>query len=77
MRLAVIRFVSDPALTARDGLHPSDAGYRLWWQLLSAQWQAPHLMPGSPASPSAGPALHTAQTRRAASLTMVHLQEDS
>lgn len=34
-------FVSDPALTARDGLHPSDAGYRLWWQLLSAQWQAP------------------------------------
>lgn len=27
-------FVIDKALNASDGLHPSDAGYRLWWQAL-------------------------------------------
>ncbi len=27
-------FVIDKSLNARDGLHPSDAGYRLWWQTL-------------------------------------------
>lgn len=30
-------FARDPALNARDGLHPSDAGYALWWQELMAQ----------------------------------------
>jgi lysophospholipase L1-like esterase len=27
-------FVRQPELNARDGLHPSDAGYRVWWQVL-------------------------------------------
>jgi lysophospholipase L1-like esterase len=27
-------FVIDPALTANDGLHPSDAGYRVWCDVL-------------------------------------------
>ncbi|HEY6133907.1 MAG TPA: GDSL-type esterase/lipase family protein [Rubrivivax sp.] len=30
-------FVADPGLNARDGLHPSDAGYRNWWQELKHQ----------------------------------------
>ena len=30
-------FVADPGLHARDGLHPSDAGYRAWWQVLRVQ----------------------------------------
>ena len=30
-------FVRDPALNAVDGLHPSDAGYRVWWQVLQEQ----------------------------------------
>ena len=30
-------FVLTPALNARDGLHPSDAGYRVWWQALQRQ----------------------------------------
>ena len=30
-------FVRDPSLHARDGLHPSDAGYAVWWQVLMAQ----------------------------------------
>ena len=30
-------FVADPELTAADGLHPSDAGYRLWYRQLLAQ----------------------------------------
>ena len=34
-------FVINPALNARDGLHPSDAGYELWWQQLR-----PKLAPG-------------------------------
>lgn len=29
-------FVREPALTASDGLHPSDAGYRLWYEALMA-----------------------------------------
>ena len=29
-------FVIDRSLNAKDGLHPSDAGYRLWWQALKA-----------------------------------------
>lgn len=30
-------FVNDKALNASDGLHPSDAGYRVWWQELRTQ----------------------------------------
>jgi lysophospholipase L1-like esterase len=30
-------FVRVPSLNADDGLHPSDAGYRLWWQALTQQ----------------------------------------
>jgi lysophospholipase L1-like esterase len=30
-------FVADPGLNASDGLHPSDAGYRSWWQALRTQ----------------------------------------
>ncbi len=30
-------FVLQPALNARDGLHPSDAGYRVWWDELRGQ----------------------------------------
>jgi lysophospholipase L1-like esterase len=30
-------FVQDPNLHARDGLHPSDAGYRLWFDELLRQ----------------------------------------
>jgi len=30
-------FVADPGLTAADGLHPSDAGYQLWYRELLAQ----------------------------------------
>lgn len=30
-------FVQQPALNARDGLHPSDAGYRVWFEELMAQ----------------------------------------
>ena len=30
-------FVRQPELHASDGLHPSDAGYRVWWQALQTQ----------------------------------------
>ena len=30
-------FVTDPHLTAADGLHPSDAGYLVWYRELLAQ----------------------------------------
>jgi len=30
-------FVLDPSLNARDGLHPSDAGYAVWYQALLQQ----------------------------------------
>ena len=30
-------FVRQPELNARDGLHPSDAGYRVWLQALLDQ----------------------------------------
>ena len=30
-------FVKDPSLNAIDGLHPSDAGYRVWFGELMAQ----------------------------------------
>ncbi len=30
-------FVHTPALNASDGLHPSDAGYRVWWETLQMQ----------------------------------------
>jgi lysophospholipase L1-like esterase len=35
-------FVHRPELNARDGLHPSDAGYRVWWQALQAQTDLLH-----------------------------------
>lgn len=34
-------FVRRPELNARDGLHPSDAGYRLWFAELNAQADLP------------------------------------
>lgn len=34
-------FVRDPQLNARDGLHPSDAGYRVWLQALQTQAGVP------------------------------------
>lgn len=34
-------FVKNPALNASDGLHPSDAGYALWWAELQAQARLP------------------------------------
>jgi lysophospholipase L1-like esterase len=34
-------FVTRPGLYARDGLHPSDAGYRVWWRELSGQADLP------------------------------------
>jgi lysophospholipase L1-like esterase len=30
-------FVAEPGLSARDGLHPSDAGYRAWFEALVSQ----------------------------------------
>ncbi len=30
-------FVRQPEFNASDGLHPSDAGYRVWWQVLQDQ----------------------------------------
>jgi lysophospholipase L1-like esterase len=37
-------FVAQPGLNARDGLHPSDAGYRVWYSELLAQAElASHL----------------------------------
>ena len=30
-------FARTPELNASDGLHPSDAGYRVWWQVLQEQ----------------------------------------
>jgi lysophospholipase L1-like esterase len=30
-------FVSQPELNASDGLHPSDAGYRAWFDALALQ----------------------------------------
>lgn len=34
-------FVRDPQLNARDGLHPSDAGYKVWLQALQTQAGVP------------------------------------
>ena len=34
-------FVQQPALNARDGLHPSDAGYRVWFTELQRQANLP------------------------------------
>lgn len=34
-------FVQQPALTARDSLHPSDAGYQVWFGELMAQADLP------------------------------------
>lgn len=45
-------FAQRPELNARDGLHPSDPGYRIWFDTLmagSARW------PGRPPSPGAAP----------------------
>jgi lysophospholipase L1-like esterase len=44
-------FVADPDLTAADGLHPSDAGYRVWYRQLLAQTDLANRLSGSPDSP--------------------------
>lgn len=45
-------FVSDRGLNASDGLHPSDAGYALWYQELMAQTDWPQrLLPARDAAP--------------------------
>jgi lysophospholipase L1-like esterase len=42
-------FVSQPGLNARDGLHPSDAGYREWYRTLMSQSDLPaRLAPARP-----------------------------
>ena len=41
-------FVQRPELNADDGLHPSDAGYRLWFGELLAQAALPRLLCASP-----------------------------
>ena len=40
-------FVQNPGLHARDGLHPSDAGYRAWFDELSHQANLPELLAAS------------------------------
>lgn len=40
-------FVSQPELTASDGLHPSDAGYRAWFDALALQADLPHQLAGA------------------------------
>lgn len=37
-------FVAQPGLNARDGLHPSDAGYRAWFDALVSQAGLTHLL---------------------------------
>jgi len=37
-------FVQQPALHARDGLHPSDAGYQVWFDELMRQADLPRLL---------------------------------
>ena len=39
-------FVIDRSLNAKDGLHPSDAGYRLWWQALKAHAEVASVVSG-------------------------------
>jgi lysophospholipase L1-like esterase len=41
-------FVLDPQLNARDGLHPSDAGYKVWLQALQAQADVPRRVTDTP-----------------------------
>jgi lysophospholipase L1-like esterase len=43
-------FVRQPDLHASDGLHPSDAGYRVWWQVLQAQTDLSALLAPSEAA---------------------------
>lgn len=45
-------FVKDPSLNASDGLHPSDAGYGVWYQVLRAQGGLDQKL-GAPAAPPA------------------------
>lgn len=40
-------FVLHPALNARDGLHPSDAGYRVWFTELQRQANLPRWLGGA------------------------------
>ncbi len=40
-------FVADPDLTAADGLHPSDAGYLVWYRQLLAQTDLASRLAGS------------------------------
>ena len=55
-------FVLRPELNARDGLHPSDAGYRVWFGALMTQAALPQrLTPASAAGPGAPPTGATIQ----------------
>jgi lysophospholipase L1-like esterase len=40
-------FVSQPELNASDGLHPSDAGYRAWFDALALQADLSHQLAGA------------------------------
>lgn len=40
-------FVRQPELNARDGLHPSDAGYEMWWRELRGRVGQRGKVPGS------------------------------
>jgi lysophospholipase L1-like esterase len=65
-------FVQQPGLNARDGLHPSDAGYRVWFGELMAQAALPQRLSAAltPAPGTASPqkprpcAMHPAPVRR-------------
>ncbi len=41
-------FVRQPELNASDGLHPSDAGYRVWWQELQTQSELTRRLAAAP-----------------------------
>lgn len=41
-------FVRQPELNASDGLHPSDAGYRVWWRELQAQSELTRRLTAAP-----------------------------
>jgi lysophospholipase L1-like esterase len=44
-------FVRQAELNASDGLHPSDAGYRVWWQVLQDQADLSGRLQGKAPSP--------------------------
>jgi lysophospholipase L1-like esterase len=54
-------FVQDPSLNARDGLHPSDTGYALWFRELMAQSSLSRRLAPAAAALPALPAATAAQ----------------